>query len=134
MRFDEDRRVGVSFAARQILAFGLGRVHARSQGKLRGAAGRTNAHTSMCGLFPARCEVQGAWREVCRASVSVARATRTLPWAKARAGGGRGRGRGRGPGDELSDMDASGREAGLAGLRGNAASGRARVERVCSRH
>ena len=42
--------------------------------------GRTNAHASMCGRFPARCEVQGAWREVRRASVLVARATRTLPW------------------------------------------------------
>ena len=68
--------------------------------------------------------MQGAWRGVRRASVLVARATLTLPSAKARAGGGRGRGRG--ARDKLSEMDASGREAGLGGLGVDVASGRAR--------
>ena len=80
-------------------------VRARSQADCGARRGRTNAHASMCGRFPARCEVQGAWREVRRSSVLVARATRTLPWAKARAGGGRGRSQG--PGDALAGAAAS---------------------------
>ena len=96
-------------------------------GQIAGRGGVAPMPTRRCAVgFPrgARCEVQGAWRGVRRASVLVARATRTLPWAKARAGAVAGAGRG--PGDELPDMEAGGREAGLAGLGGNAASGRAR--------